>query len=68
MRLNEQIETSNNNDYEAKAVVTRVLRRLDAERGEERQFCGVLDGLNDDAVHNLCITIASHQKYCKFRE
>ena len=67
MKLNEQIETSNNNDYDGKAVVTRVLRQLDAERDEKRRFCGVLDGLNDAQVHNLCIEICGHQNYCKFR-
>ena len=65
--LNKQIETSNNNDYDGKAVVTRVLRKLDEERSEDRQFCGVLDGLNDEQIHNLCITICSHERFCKFR-
>jgi hypothetical protein len=65
--LNKQIAVSNNNDYEAKAVVSRVLRRLDEERDEKRAFNGVLDGLNDDAVHNLCIEICGHESFCKFR-
>ena len=67
MKLNEQIERANNNDYDGKAVVAKILNKLDEERSEKRTFCGVLDGLNDDAVHNLCIEICSHEKYCKFR-
>ncbi len=57
----------NLDDYDGKSVVSRVLSRLDAEREQERQFCGVLDGLNDTEIHNLCITICDHQRFCKFR-
>jgi len=65
--LAKQIETVNNNDYCGETVVTRVLSKLDAERGEKRQFEGVLDGLNDSDIHNLCIEICSHERFCKFR-